>query len=141
MHDHKRRAGRARALECVSRVRPPVRRRSAISEPTDTSESTSNGASNGESPGVAGGVAKLPDAHVRVGVIEQAPPAALTDEQLTEGLPERQAALLVDLFAVIEEHADDAIEPVDRERVSEAFRFSCERHADQQRKSGEEFIT
>src|SRR5207237_7056654 len=49
--------------------------------------------------------------------------------------------LLADLFAVIAEHADDAVQPVDRERVAQAFRFSCERHADQQRKSGEEFIT
>jgi GTP diphosphokinase / guanosine-3',5'-bis(diphosphate) 3'-diphosphatase len=78
---------------------------------------------------------------MRVGVIEQAPPEARTDEQLTAGLPPREAELLVDLFAVVSEHADDAVEPVEKERVADAFRFSCERHADQQRKSGEEFIT
>ncbi len=78
---------------------------------------------------------------MRVGVIEQAPPEAPTDEQLTAGLPAREAEMLADLFAVVSEHADDAVEPVERERVADAFRFSCERHADQQRKSGEEFIT
>jgi guanosine-3',5'-bis(diphosphate) 3'-pyrophosphohydrolase len=77
---------------------------------------------------------------VRVGVIDSARPHAPTDAELAEGLPDQERELLIDLFAVIEEHADDAIEPVDKARVAEAFRFSCERHADQQRKSGEDFI-
>ena len=42
---------------------------------------------------------------------------------------------------MISEHADDAIQPVDVDRVGEAFAFACERHADQRRKSGEQFIT
>ena len=49
--------------------------------------------------------------------------------------------LLADLFAVISEHSDDAVEPVDLEKVADAFAFACERHADQRRRSGEEFIT
>jgi GTP diphosphokinase / guanosine-3',5'-bis(diphosphate) 3'-diphosphatase len=77
---------------------------------------------------------------VRVGVVDQARPQAPTDAELAEGLPDGERELLIDLFAVIDEHADDAIEPVDKVRVAEAFRFSCERHADQQRKSGEDFI-
>ncbi len=49
--------------------------------------------------------------------------------------------LLADLLAVIAEHADDAVENVDLEQVANAFAFACERHADQRRKSGEQFIT
>jgi GTP pyrophosphokinase len=49
--------------------------------------------------------------------------------------------LLSDLFAIVEEHADDAAIEVDRDRVAAAFTFACEHHADQRRKSGEEFIT
>jgi guanosine-3',5'-bis(diphosphate) 3'-pyrophosphohydrolase len=55
-------------------------------------------------------------------------------------LPHEQE-LLADLFAVISEHSDDAIRPVDLERVGQAFAFACLRHADQRRKSGAPFIT
>jgi GTP pyrophosphokinase len=48
--------------------------------------------------------------------------------------------LLGDLLAVIEEHAHQAALTVDRERVEEAFVFAFEHHADQRRKSGEDFI-
>jgi guanosine-3',5'-bis(diphosphate) 3'-pyrophosphohydrolase len=57
------------------------------------------------------------------------------------GLLDRESELLADLFAVIEEHSDDAIEPVDLAKVGEAFVFACERHADQRRRSGEKFIS
>ena len=56
-------------------------------------------------------------------------------------LSEREQALLADLFAIVEEHAHDAAVAVDRERVEAAFLFACRHHADQRRKSGEEFIT
>src|SRR5262249_21286099 len=46
-----------------------------------------------------------------------------------------------DLFAIVEEHASDSVVEIDRARVEEAFIFACEHHADQRRKSGEEFIT
>ena len=52
-----------------------------------------------------------------------------------------ERALLADLFAIVEEHADEVAEPVDRERVVQAFVFACEHHADQRRESGEDFIT
>jgi GTP diphosphokinase / guanosine-3',5'-bis(diphosphate) 3'-diphosphatase len=55
-------------------------------------------------------------------------------------LTETERRLLGDLFAIVEEHADDAAVEIDRERVEDAFLFSCEHHADQRRKSGEEFI-
>ena len=48
--------------------------------------------------------------------------------------------LLADLFAIIEEHADEVAEAVDRDRVVQAFVFACEHHADQRRQSGEDFI-
>jgi guanosine-3',5'-bis(diphosphate) 3'-pyrophosphohydrolase len=48
--------------------------------------------------------------------------------------------LLGDLFAIVEEHAADAAVQIDRDRVEEAFIFACEHHADQRRKSGEDFI-
>jgi guanosine-3',5'-bis(diphosphate) 3'-pyrophosphohydrolase len=55
-------------------------------------------------------------------------------------LSELQRVLLGDLFAVIEEHAPEAAERVDRGLVQKAFVFACERHADQRRASGEDFI-
>ncbi|GAC1490617.1 MAG: bifunctional (p)ppGpp synthetase/guanosine-3',5'-bis(diphosphate) 3'-pyrophosphohydrolase [Solirubrobacteraceae bacterium] len=55
-------------------------------------------------------------------------------------LTDFERGLLGDLFAIVEEHADDAIVEIDRERVADAFVFACEHHADQRRKSGEDFI-
>ncbi|HEY2161383.1 MAG TPA: HD domain-containing protein, partial [Solirubrobacteraceae bacterium] len=48
--------------------------------------------------------------------------------------------LLSDLFAIVEEHAEQAAVAIDRARVEEAFVYACEHHADQRRKSGEDFI-
>jgi guanosine-3',5'-bis(diphosphate) 3'-pyrophosphohydrolase len=62
----------------------------------------------------------------------KAAPADLTD---------LERELINDLFAIVEEHADEVAQTVDRETVVKAFVFSCEHHADQRRKSGEEFIT
>jgi GTP pyrophosphokinase len=50
-----------------------------------------------------------------------------------------QRELLADLFAVVEEF--DSPPEIDRDAVSRAFEFACERHADQVRRSGDEFIT
>ncbi|MDP9399847.1 MAG: bifunctional (p)ppGpp synthetase/guanosine-3',5'-bis(diphosphate) 3'-pyrophosphohydrolase [Actinomycetota bacterium] len=55
-------------------------------------------------------------------------------------LTEVERRLLSDLVAIVEEHADDAALPVDHERVEQAFVFACEHHADQRRRSGEDFI-
>jgi GTP pyrophosphokinase len=55
---------------------------------------------------------------------------------LTE--PERR--LLGDLFAIVEEHAADSVVQINKERVQDAFVFACGHHADQRRKSGEDFI-
>jgi guanosine-3',5'-bis(diphosphate) 3'-pyrophosphohydrolase len=63
-------------------------------------------------------------------------PAALVEEPL--GPVERQ--LLSDLFAIVSEHAADSVNSIDRDRVREAFMFAREHHAEQRRKSGEDFI-
>lgn len=55
-------------------------------------------------------------------------------------LTETERRLLGDLFAIVEEHSNEAAVAIDRARVADAFVFSCEHHADQRRKSGEDFI-
>ena len=88
--------------------------------------------SNGTS---ATGVAEPSFEHVQVGDVETGRtgvgPASLTDDQ---------RVLLGDLFAVVEEHASDAAEKIDRKLVQAAFVFACDRHSDQRRASGEDFI-
>jgi GTP pyrophosphokinase len=55
-------------------------------------------------------------------------------------LSEPERRLLDDLFAIVSEHAADAVVEIDRARVEDAFVFACEHHAAQRRKSGEDFI-
>src|SRR3954447_9505255 len=55
-------------------------------------------------------------------------------------LTDLETRLLSDLFAVVEEHQADGATDIDREPVEAAFVFACEHHADQRRKSGEDFI-
>jgi GTP pyrophosphokinase len=55
-------------------------------------------------------------------------------------LNEFERRLLDDLFAIVSEHAEDSAVEIDRDRVRDAFVFACEHHADQRRKSGEDFI-
>ena len=62
-------------------------------------------------------------------------------DEAPKDLTPLEQELLGDLFAIIEEHAADAVVEVDRQRVVEAFVFACEHHADQRRQSGEDFIT
>jgi GTP diphosphokinase / guanosine-3',5'-bis(diphosphate) 3'-diphosphatase len=68
--------------------------------------------------------------------VATAPAPAGPSDRLTA----EERGLLGDLFAVVEEHADEAAERVDRDKVEEAFVFACERHADQRRASGDDFI-
>jgi guanosine-3',5'-bis(diphosphate) 3'-pyrophosphohydrolase len=56
------------------------------------------------------------------------------------GLTDTERELLGDLFAIVEEHAAESTLEIDREKVERAFVYACEHHADQRRKSGEEFI-
>jgi GTP diphosphokinase / guanosine-3',5'-bis(diphosphate) 3'-diphosphatase len=61
-------------------------------------------------------------------------PAAL------DSLDQFERNLLGDLLAVIEEHEEPGRPPIDRKAIERAFVFACERHADQRRRSGEDFI-
>jgi guanosine-3',5'-bis(diphosphate) 3'-pyrophosphohydrolase len=61
---------------------------------------------------------------------------AITREELTA----TERRLLGDLFAIVEEHADQSAVAIDRDSVEEAFVYACGHHADQRRRSGEEFI-
>jgi GTP diphosphokinase / guanosine-3',5'-bis(diphosphate) 3'-diphosphatase len=81
------------------------------------------------------------EGHTRVGAghATASPPAPKS--QLCADLTDDERALLGDLLAVIAEHTDDGMRPVDTEVVERAFAFACESHADQRRKSGEDFIT
>jgi GTP diphosphokinase / guanosine-3',5'-bis(diphosphate) 3'-diphosphatase len=63
-----------------------------------------------------------------------------TQGQSAQRLNELERRLLGDLFAIVSEHAADSTVRIDRERVEEAFVFACEHHADQLRKTGEDFI-
>ncbi len=68
---------------------------------------------------------------------EPAAPVTTRAQELTAD----ERALLGDLLAVIAEHSLDAVREVDPEAVEQAFTFACERHTDQRRRTGEDFIT
>ena len=78
------------------------------------------------------------DPHSPVTVAVEEPQAARVAPPLD--LNELERRLLGDLFAIVSEHAADSAVEIDRERVQDAFVFACEHHADQRRKSGEDFI-
>jgi GTP pyrophosphokinase len=82
-----------------------------------------------------------PAGHTRVGADGNGARATLPDDEYTKALTDDERALLGDLFAVVEEHSDEDTEPLERRSVEQAFAFACERHADQRRRSGEDFIT
>jgi GTP diphosphokinase / guanosine-3',5'-bis(diphosphate) 3'-diphosphatase len=67
-------------------------------------------------------------------------PAAPVSAPARLDLNELERRLLADLFAIVSEHADESAVEIDRARVQDAFVFACEHHADQRRKSGEDFI-
>ena len=74
-----------------------------------------------------------------------APAPVLPD---TAGLTARERSLLDDLMAVIQQfeadlatHGSVPTVAIDRDEVTRAFVFACRHHADQKRKSGDEFIT
>jgi len=79
-------------------------------------------------------------ARTPVGTVETRPGGPARRRRRHADLTDSESRLLDDLFAVVEEHVSDSAVTVDRELVEHAFVFSCEHHADQRRKSGEEFI-
>ena len=91
--------------------------------------------------GVENGGPESPAGHTRVGANSEAARTALPDDEYTKSLTAGERALLGDLFAVVEEYTDEGTEELGRKAVEHAFAFACERHADQRRRSGEDFIT
>ncbi len=56
-------------------------------------------------------------------------------------LSDSSRELIGDLMAVVEEHAGKTTGTIDREQVELAFAFASSRHADQVRRTGEDFIS
>ena len=103
---------------------------SAATPPRKKAASRSKRAGNGAKATTTREFERQPvDEHHGTGVA--GPPARLSDDQ---------RVLLGDLFAVVEERAGEAVEHIDRRLVERAFVFACDRHADQRRASGEDFI-
>jgi GTP diphosphokinase / guanosine-3',5'-bis(diphosphate) 3'-diphosphatase len=73
------------------------------------------------------------------GVSGSTPPPASAPAARAQ-LTDLERRLLDDLFAIVSEHAPDSSVEIDRPRVEDAFVFACEHHADQRRRSGEDFI-
>jgi GTP diphosphokinase / guanosine-3',5'-bis(diphosphate) 3'-diphosphatase len=72
--------------------------------------------------------------------VDKAGPHAPAAGPATDALTDFERGLLGDLLAVIEEHSSDAAQEINRDSVERAFVFACEHHADQRRRSGEDFI-
>jgi GTP pyrophosphokinase len=72
--------------------------------------------------------------------VDRAAPHPGASGVIPADLTQLEQELLADLFAIVEEHADEVAEAVDRDAVVQAFVFACEHHADQRRVSGEDFI-
>jgi GTP diphosphokinase / guanosine-3',5'-bis(diphosphate) 3'-diphosphatase len=94
----------------------------------------SNGAHRGR-----GAVAHAEREPSRLAVDEVDHPVKITPAGSATLTP-TERALLGDLFAIVSEHAAESALQVDRDQVERAFVYACEHHADQRRKSGEEFI-
>ncbi|MGI9021401.1 MAG: RelA/SpoT family protein [Solirubrobacterales bacterium] len=77
--------------------------------------------------------------HTRVG--QSGTHGAAPVDEITEELAASERDLLGDLLAVVAEHAEDGSGALDRRAVESAFAFACDHHADQRRRSGEDFIT
>jgi len=75
-----------------------------------------------------------------VGLAPQAPTNGHAAVKRRDELSPFELQLLEDLFAIVSEHSGDGGPSVDRGKVEEAFIFACEKHAEQRRRSGEEFI-
>jgi GTP pyrophosphokinase len=114
--------------------RPAAKRKSAaVAGDGDGVATTASGASGGAA------TAATPPVGPRrpVGTVAAPPrPRARRRADLTDA----EARLLDDLFAIVEEHSAETAVAIDRDAVERAFTFACEHHADQRRKSGEDFI-
>src|SRR3954449_1369027 len=94
---------------------------------------------DGDGPVARRAAAAAPAASDRAPVDTVEDPASHAEISWTDLTP-TERRLLGDLFAIVEEHADESAVVIDRDRVEDAFLFACEHHADQRRQSGEQFI-
>ncbi len=117
-------AGRRSASRKESRAAPPAGREGAANERADSSS------------GVA--LAEPSFEHEPIDVADG--PIAV---EVDRPLPDEALALVGDLFAVVEEHAEPvaSVRDVDHDLIEQAFAFAWDRHGDQRRRSGEDFIT
>ncbi len=127
-----RKPPRKSAAATKERKAPAKRARSAKPKAAE-----GNRAANGRGRRGKGGAAVT--TRRPVGVVEGTPVRDGRREDL--GLTASEARLLDDLFAIVEEHKSDSAVTIDRDELAHAFVFACEHHADQRRKSGEDFIT
>ena len=141
-------AYRAYATSTQGRTAIPEQRKPAAKRLTRASSATG---SDGASPPASGRrrprvrAAKPRGAAATLVPTERAPvdrvPAGPSRSSVVRNeLTATERRLLCDLFAIVEEHADHAAVVIDRDQVEEAFVFAFEHHADQLRKSGEDFI-
>ncbi len=85
-----------------------------------------------------GGATALADGFDR-DPVDEAPAGAAVEG--IDSITDEERELLGDLLAVVEEHSAPDRREVDRGLVEGAFLFACDRHSDQRRGSGEDFIT
>ncbi len=76
-----------------------------------------------------------------MGAFDRSQGTAAPINSITKGLSADERVLLGDLSAVIGEYTSGGEDGLDREAIERSFAFACERHTDQRRKSGEDFIT
>src|SRR3954471_11665908 len=100
---------------------------------------TSEARRDGDGPVARRAGAAAPAANDRAPVDTVEHPDAHGEISRTDLTP-TERRLLGDLFAIVEEHADESAVVIDRERVEDAFLFACEHAADKRRQSGEQFI-
>jgi guanosine-3',5'-bis(diphosphate) 3'-pyrophosphohydrolase len=109
-----------------------------VDSTSSLSEDLLNGGGDPVAAGQAPSAARV--AHRRLPVDTLTRPAARPSIARPD-LDEGERVLLSDLMAIVEEHAGDSAAVIDASEVEAAFVFACEHHADQRRKSGEDFIT
>ena len=109
----------------------------ALGEPRRRKSSPGNRRGGNGLPGAVAPGAVVSGSRPPVGISNPRQEAIVPHADLT--LPQQR--LLGDLFAIVEEHDDEAAVAIDRDRVEAAFVFACVHHADQRRLSGEDFIT
>ncbi len=133
-----RKAAAPKPEKAAAKKSKPRAKKAAASDGGARKAAAGNGAR--KPPAGDGAVATVGAVTARtpVGTIER--PRSKRAGRRHAGLTESESRLLDDLFAIVEEHAADSAVTVDRDEVEHAFVFACEHHADQRRKSGEEFI-